>query len=72
MNKWRGNYTGRPLIEHNGEWSTFVSEHPLEERTITLTDEYRDENGDFIPPEPIEWDGVETCPGIMIGPDDEG
>jgi hypothetical protein len=56
---------GRPFV--------FASEHPLEERIIELTDDYRDANGEFILPKPVAWDGVQTHPGLFIRPvkDDE-
>jgi hypothetical protein len=53
VNQWRNGYTGRMLFQLDGRWWTFRSEHPKEERIIELTDDYRDENGDFIPPEPV-------------------
>lgn len=66
MNRWRPGSPPRTLVELDGRWYTWASEHPLEERVIELTDAYRDANGDFIPPEPVAWDGVETNPGIVL------
>lgn len=55
-----------------GKWYVFASEHPKEERVIELTDDYRGPDGEFILPEPVAWDGVESNPGIAISlPDDE-
>lgn len=67
MNRWRPGSPTRTLMNLDGVWFTFKSNHPLEERIVELTDAYRDANGDFIPPELVEWDGVETCPGITLG-----
>jgi hypothetical protein len=58
--------SGRTFVIHKGRFLIFRSEHPLEERLIELTDDYRDADGHFILPELVAWDGVETCPGIGI------
>lgn len=63
--------SGRTFIREGDRVFVFKSEHPLEERIIELTDDYRDANGDYILPEPIAWDGVETCPGLFIADPDE-
>jgi len=64
--------SGRTVLQIHRRVFVFRSEHPLEERIIELTDDYRDANGEYILPEPVAWDGVETCPGVFIGaPDDE-
>jgi hypothetical protein len=61
MNAWRIGYgIGRTLFQIDGRYYTWKSEHPLEERIIELTEAYRDENGDFIPPECVAWDGGST------------
>jgi hypothetical protein len=59
-NKWRPGYGERTLFQLDGRYYTWRSEHPLEERLVELTDDYRDENGSFIPPEPVAWDGVQS------------
>jgi hypothetical protein len=61
----------RFIFEKDGKFYVFVSEHPLEERTIELTDDYRGPDGKWILPEPIAWDGVKTCPGVFIEIDDD-
>ena len=60
--------SGRTFFFHDGRFWIFVSEHPYEERTLELTDDYRDQDGDFILPELIAWDGVITCPGLTVNP----
>ena len=67
MNTWRpGSSLTRSLFRIDGRYYTFKSEHPDEERLIELTDEYRDQDGNFIQPESVAWDGVRTCPGVQI------
>ena len=44
----------------DGEVFVFRSDHPLEERIVVLTDDYRDERGDYLVPEAVAWDGVVT------------
>jgi len=61
----------RRLFQLNGKYYAWASDHPLEERLIELTDDYRDAHGDFILPEAVAWDGVETCPGVNIRPVDD-
>jgi hypothetical protein len=51
MNEWRKGYGERTLFQMGDEYFCFKSEDDFEERIIMLTDDYRDENGDFIPPE---------------------
>lgn len=65
----------RRVYRMNGESFVFKSEHPLEERITVLTDDYRGSDGEFILPEPVAWDGVESNPGVYIVPvhdDEEG
>lgn len=51
MNQWRQGYGPRELFQLGDEWFCFKSEDPEEERIVMLTNDYRDENGNFIPPE---------------------
>lgn len=72
MNRWRYGMTvtkkaPRRVFWMHGRPFVYVSEHPLEERICELTADYRDADGDFILPEPVAWDGVETHPGLFIG-----
>jgi hypothetical protein len=71
--RWRRGYGPRTLFRLNRTWYTFRSEHPLEERMIELTDAYRDDEGNFIPPEAVAWDGVNTFGGddfLILDPDE--
>jgi len=55
----------RRVFTLDGEQWVFASSHPKEERIRRLSACPRDEHGSIIlPDEP--WDGVETCPGIML------
>jgi len=63
MNEW-ARPSSRPLFRCGGKWWTFKSNHPYEERIIELTDDYRDEHGDFIEPELVAWDGISTELGL--------
>jgi hypothetical protein len=60
----------RFIFEKDGKFYVFVSDHPLEERTVELTDDYRGPDG-WILPEPVAWDGVATCPGVFIEIDED-
>jgi hypothetical protein len=48
----------RTMFCMSGEWFVFKSEHPLEERIVMLTDDYRAPDGSWILPEAVAWDGV--------------
>jgi hypothetical protein len=50
----------REVFGLDGEVFVFRSDHPLEERIVVLTDDYRDERGDYLVPEAVAWDGVVT------------
>jgi hypothetical protein len=60
--------SGRTYFVHGGHIVIYRSEHPLEERTIELTDDYRDASGVLILPELEAWDGVCSCPGLFLQP----
>lgn len=69
IGQWQHRLCDRPLFTSGGQAWTFVSDHEKEERILVLTEDYRDpRTGEFIYVEAIAWDGVESCPGIMIGP----
>lgn len=54
----------RLIIRRDGEPFVFVSDDPREERLVPVTDD--------LPLPALEpWDGVETCPGVLLERDDD-
>ena len=48
-----------------GRAFVFMTNHPLEERIVHLDELPKDEFGHIVLPD-VAWDGVETCPGLML------
>jgi hypothetical protein len=61
----------RPILQLGDRLFVHVSAHPLEERIVELTADYRNADGTLLLPELLAWDGVQTCPDVVVSASDD-